>query len=62
MSSSGVTCLGAHFINPAVRQADFCHGLLAALALAEAAARAWRRGALGAGRTGASRARLAVTD
>ncbi len=28
MSSSGVTCLGPHFINPAVRQADFCHGLL----------------------------------
>ena len=28
MSSSGVTCLGAYFINPAVRQADFCHGLL----------------------------------
>ena len=29
MSSSGVTCLGPHFINPALRQADFCHGLLA---------------------------------
>ena len=28
MSSSGVTCLGPHFINPALRQADFCHGLL----------------------------------
>ena len=28
MSSSGATCLGAHFINPTVRLADFCHGLL----------------------------------
>ena len=35
MSSSGVTCLGPHFINPALRQADFCHGLLGDTALAE---------------------------
>ena len=28
MSSSGVACLETHFINPTVRPADFCHGLL----------------------------------